>query len=231
MTIDQLRDALLLATLPNVTFDGWSLQALRDGADQAGLDSTALLRAFPDGVADAVAHFSAWTDAETLARLDAQQIDTLKVREKIALAVRTHFEVLEPHREAKRRQLSYLAMPQNVGLGLTLLYATVDSLWFAAGDTATDYNHYTKRALLAAVVSSATFYWLDDQSDDHAETWAFVDRRLTDVMSVGKATASLGKLGALLSHLPSPVRFARQIRQRSGSAGIDATTLNRTEAV
>ncbi|MBP2230575.1 ubiquinone biosynthesis protein COQ9 [Azospirillum agricola] len=224
MSIDRLRDEILLATLPNVVFDGWSLQALRDGTEMAGHEPSALLRAFPGGVADAIGHFADWTDRETLNRLDAQPLETMKVREKIALAIRTHFEVLAPHREAKRRQLSYLALPQNVGLGLRLLYRTVDSMWFAAGDTSTDYNHYTKRALLAAVVSSSTFYWLDDQSEDHAETWAFVDRRLADVMNVGKATASLGKVGSLLSYLPNPVRFARQVRRRTGDAKAEART-------
>ena len=219
MTIDRLRDEILLATLPNVVFDGWSLQALRDGTAAAGHEPTALLRAFPGGVADAVEHFADWTDRQTLDRLDAHPLESMKVRDKITLAVRTHFEVLAPYREAKRRHLSYLAMPQNVGLGLRLLYRSVDSMWFAAGDTSTDYNHYTKRALLAGVVSSATFYWLDDQSEDHAESWAFIDRRLADVMSVGKATASLGKVGTLLSHLPNPLRFARHLRQRSGFSG------------
>lgn len=218
VTIDRLRDDILLATLPNVVFDGWSLQSLRDGTEMAGHEPSALLRAFPGGVADAIGHFADWTDRETLNRLDSQPLESMKVREKIALAVRTHFEILAPYREAKRRQLSYLALPQNVGFGLRLLYRSVDAMWFAAGDTSTDYNHYTKRALLAAVVSSSTFYWLDDQSEDHTDTKAFIDRRLADVMSVGKATASLGKLGSILSHLPNPLRFGRQLRQRTAAA-------------
>lgn len=231
IAIDRLRDEILLATLPNVVFDGWSLQALRDGTETAGHEPSALTRAFPGGVADAVEHFADWADRETLNRLDTHPLETMKVREKIALAVRTHFEVLEPYREAKRRQLSYLAMPQTIGLGLKLLYRTVDSMWFAAGDTATDFNHYTKRALLAGVVSSATFYWLDDQSEDHAETWAFIDRRLADVMSVGKATASLGKVGAILSHLPNPLRFARQVRRRTRESTVDNAAAHMAENI
>lgn len=231
MTIDRLRDEILLMTLPNVVFDGWSLQALRDGTAMAGHDPSALTRAFPGGVSDAVEHFADWADREMLNRLDTHPLETMKVREKIALAVRTHFEVLEPYREAKRRQLSYLAMPQTIGLGLKLLYRTVDSMWFAAGDTATDYNHYTKRALLAGVVSSATFYWLDDQSEDHAETWAFIDRRLADVMSVGKATASLGKVGMILSHLPNPLRFARQVRRRTRESTVDNAAAHMAENI
>ncbi|PWC36366.1 COQ9 family protein [Azospirillum sp. TSO35-2] len=231
MTIEQLRDDILVAALPNVVFDGWSLQALRDGAHAAGHDQAALLRAFPGGVTDAVEHFADWTDRQMLDRLDAQPLEAMKVREKIALAVRTYFDVLTPYREAKRRQLSYLALPQNVALGLRLLYRTVDAMWFAAGDTSTDHNHYTKRALLAAVVSSSTFYWLDDQSEDHAETHAFIDRRLADVMAVGKATSTVGKVGLLLSHLPNPLRFARQMRQRSTGAQASNATIHMAEDI
>jgi ubiquinone biosynthesis protein COQ9 len=231
MTVDRLRDEILLATLPNVVFDGWSLRSLRDGTEMAGHEPSALLRAFPGGVADAIEHFADWTDRETLNRLDSHPLESMKVREKIALAVRTHFEILAPYREAKRRQLSYLALPQNVGLGLRLLYRSVDAMWFAAGDTSTDYNHYTKRALLAAVVSSSTFYWFDDQSEDQAETYAFIDRRLADVMTVGKATTSLGKVGTMLAHLPNPLRFARQLRRRPAAAPVDTAAAHMAENI
>jgi ubiquinone biosynthesis protein COQ9 len=231
MSIDTLRDEILVASLPNVVFDGWSLQSLRDGTQTAGHEPSALLRAFPGGVTDAVEHFADWSDRQMLDRLEALPLAEMKVRERISLAVRTYFEVLEPYREAKRRQLSYLALPQNVALGLRLLYRTVDAMWFAAGDTSTDYNHYTKRALLAAVVSSSTFYWLDDKSDDHAETRAFIDRRLADVMAVGKATSSVGKLGSMLNILPNPLRFARQMRQRTTSAQASNATVHMAENI
>ncbi|MDR6770271.1 COQ9 family protein [Azospirillum sp. BE72] len=231
MSIDTLRDDILVASLPNVVFDGWSLQALRDGTHMAGHEPSALLRAFPGGVTDAVEHFADWTDRQMLDRLEAQPLAEMKVRERISLAVRTYFEVLEPYREAKRRQLSYLAMPQNVALGLRLLYRTVDAMWFAAGDTSTDYNHYTKRALLSAVVSSSTFYWLDDQSEGHVETRAFIDRRLADVMAVGKATSSVGKIGSMLNFLPNPLRFARQMRQRTTGAQASNATVHMAENI
>lgn len=231
MSIDTLRDDILVASLPNVVFDGWSLQALRDGTQMAGHEPSALLRAFPGGVTDAVEHFADWTDRQMLDRLEAQPLAEMKVRERISLAVRTYFEVLEPYREAKRRQLSYLAMPQNVALGLRLLYRTVDAMWFAAGDTSTDYNHYTKRALLSAVVSSSTFYWLDDKSEGHVETRNFIDRRLADVMAVGKATSSVGKLGSMLNFLPNPLRFARQMRQRTASAQASNATVHMAENI
>ncbi len=231
MDIDTLRDDILLATLPNVPFDGWTSASLRDGAQMAGHDWATAQRAFPGGAPDLIEHFGSWTDRRMLEILESHPLPDMKVRDRIRLAIRTHFDLLEPHREAKRRLIGHLALPQNVGLGLRMLYRTVDAMWYAAGDESTDYNHYTKRALLAAVLSAATLYWLDDGSEGHEDTWAFVDRRLADVMTVGKATASLKGLGSVLSNLPNPIRFARQMRQRTTSAQAGNATVHMAENI
>jgi len=231
MEMDSVRDEILLATLPNVVFDGWSDLALRDGARMAGFDSVMAHRAFPGGVTELVEHFGAWTDRRMAEVMAEQPLGEMRTGDKIRLALRSHFEVLEPHREAKRRMMAYLAMPQNVALGLRLLYRSVDSMWYAAGDDSTDFNHYTKRALLAAVLSTATFYWLDDQSEGHEETWAFIDRRLADVMGVGKAMSAVGGIGGLVWRLPSPMRFARQLRQRTESAQAGNATTHMAENI
>ncbi|HYG88807.1 MAG TPA: COQ9 family protein [Azospirillum sp.] len=232
MEMDSVRDEILLATLPNVVFDGWSDLALRDGAKMAGYDAVMAHRAFPGGVPELVEHFGAWTDrcmAEAMAA--HPQIAEMRTGEKIKLALRTHFEILEPHRESKRRMMAFLAMPQNVALGLRLLYRSVDAMWYAAGDDSTDFNYYTKRALLAAVLSTATFYWLDDQSEGHEETWAFIDRRLANVAGIGKATSAVGGVGDLIWRLPNPVRFARQIRQRTTGAQAGNATVHMAENI
>jgi len=231
MEMDSVRDEILLATLPNVVFDGWSDLALRDGAKMAGYDAVMAHRAFPGGVPELVEHFGAWTDRQMAEEMAKHPLAEMRTGDRIRLALRTHFEVLAPHREAKRRMMAYLAMPQNVPLGLRLLYRTVDAMWYAAGDESTDFNHYTKRGLLSAVLSTATFYWLDDQSEDHEETWAFIDRRLADVAGIGKATSAVGGLGGLLWRLPSPIRFARQFRQRTASAQAGNATVHMAENI
>lgn len=218
--IGELRDRIMLATLPNVVFDGWSLQALRDGADMVGVGREEAMRAFPGGVPDLVGHFSAWADREMLRAMEARDLDAMKVRERVALGVRLRLESLSLHREAVRRLVPYLALPQNTSLGVRLLYRTVDAIWYAAGDTSTDFSHYTKRALLSGVYSATVLYWLDDGGEDFRDTWGFLDRRIADVMRIGRATATLGSLGGLARVLPSPFRFARQIRRRAHDSGV-----------
>ncbi|WP_225889853.1 COQ9 family protein [Indioceanicola profundi] len=207
------RDAILLAMLPDVAFDGWTRAAMLRGAEMAGMEREAALASFPGGPAEVVDHFSNWADREMLSRLDPQDLAAMKVRDRITLAVRTRLEVLAPYKEAVRRTIALLALPQNAGIGPRILYRTVDAMWFAAGDTSTDYNFYTKRMLLAGVQTSTLLYWLEDRSVGNADSWAFLDRRIADVMRVGKNIAQFQGLGGLLNHLPNPFRFSRHLRR------------------
>ena len=212
-TRTEIRDRLLAALLPNVPFDGWSRRALHHAAARAGLEPAQVLRLFPGGPRDVVAWFSHWADRQTLAALDAGAMAEMKVRERIAAAVTRRLEILAPHREAVRRSLALLAEPRTIGLGARLLYDAVDAIWYAAGDTATDFNFYTKRALLAGVYAATTLFWLDDRSADAVDTRAFLARRIDTIMQVPRLTARLQEWRRLL---PDPLlmfRLARRDRE------------------
>lgn len=206
------RDAILLGMLPDVAFDGWTRAAMLRGAQMAGYAREEALAAFPDGPVQVVAHFSGWADRTMLAQLAGHDLAALRVQERITLAVRTRLEILTPYREAVRRSVSFLTLPQAAGLAPRLLYRTVDAMWVAAGDTSTDYNFYTKRLLLSGVLTSTTLVWLDDRSEDNGDSWAFLDRRIRDVLRVGKGIGRMKEMGGLAGLLPSPARFMRHFR-------------------
>lgn len=199
LTGEALRQELLTAVLPHVGFDGWSEAALRAAAKDLDVDPALAANAFPGGGAELVAAYSAEIDRRTLEALESLPLDEMKVREKIFAGVMTRLELLEPDKEAARRALTFLALPFNAPLAAKLLYRTVDALWYAAGDRATDYNFYSKRALLAGVYSSTLLFWLNDSSEDHAATRAFLERRITEVLKIG---GRLGKGMAGLMSLP-----------------------------
>jgi ubiquinone biosynthesis protein COQ9 len=205
------KDALVAALLPDVPFDGWSREAMRAAARGIEIDEAELAALFPGGPRDAVAWFSRWADRLTLETVASRPIDGLKLGERIALGVRTRLELLAPHREAVRQALSLLALPTNAPLGLRLLYETVDALWYAAGDTATDFSFYTKRATLAGIYAATTLYWLDDRSDGGAATDAFLQRRLEHLAGVARLG---GRLERAMVGLPNPFRLLRAARPR-----------------
>lgn len=208
-----VRTAIIEAALPHVPFDGWTQAVLQQGAADAGYEKVMALRVFPGGAVEAIAFWSKLADRRMLEELERRDLGAMKVRERIATAVRVRLEQNARHREAVRRALSLLAMPLNAAQGPVLLWRTVDAIWYAAGDTATDFNYYTKRGLLAGVYSATTLYWLEDRSEGFENTWSFLDRRIADVMRVPQAIGSIGKR---LTAFPSPLsifragRFARR---------------------
>lgn len=207
-TLDELRPALATAMLPHVPFDGWSMRALEAAAKDLGVDPAVARLAFPGGAADMVAASIRAADAALLVACDTPAFRAMKVREKVTAAIRTRLEAQAPHREAVRRAAAILALPGNVGLATRLTWGTADAIWRAAGDTATDFNHYSKRAIVSAVYSATLFVWLADESEGFADSWAFLDRRIAGVMRFEGWKARLrGK-----DDRPSLVRFLGRLR-------------------
>ncbi len=191
MDIQSARDAIVAAALPNVAFDGWSRTTMRRASEDAGYDATMAERLFPNGAVGLVDHFNDLADRRMLDLLDRADLPGLKLRQRISLAVQARIEPWTDDREAVRRALALLALPQNAGLAARITFRTVDTIWHAVGDTATDFSYYTKRASLAAVYGSTVLYWLDDPSEGAVETWGFLERRLDDVLRLPKLTAGL----------------------------------------
>jgi ubiquinone biosynthesis protein COQ9 len=202
-------ERLIAAMLPDVAFDGWTRHALREAARRADIPVGEALALFPRGAPDLIAAFSRWADHQMLERLAAAAIETLSLSQRIALALRLRFAVLAPWREAVRRGLPVLAVPQNAPLGLRLLYDTVDAIWHGVGDASTDFSFYTKRATLVGIHAAAMLYWLDDRSPDGADTEAFIDRRLADLH---RLTGLRKRLATAAERLPNPFRLLRPSR-------------------
>jgi len=204
-TIDETRAALLQATMAHIPFDGWGRRAMLAGAEDLGLDRAALVNAFPDGPAGLIEAYFAEVDRRMLEVLEAKDFSEMRLRDRVAFAVRVRLDLLAPHREAVRRGLSFLALPQNAALSLKLLYRAVNAIWHGVGDRSTDYSFYSKRLLLAGVYSSTLLVWLNDRSEGNAETWAFLERRIDDVLKVGPV---IGR--AMDSLLGFPDKLARR---------------------
>lgn len=204
MTLDNAhllneKRALLEAMLVHVPFDGWSSKALALAAKDCGFDAGLVSRAFPEGAVAALDFWVTETDGAMLRALESRDLAAMKVRDRIRTAILTRLEMVAPHREAVRRALNLEALPQHAPRALRQLYRTVDAIWYAAGDTATDFNFYTKRLLLAGVYSATLLRWLDDKSEGFTATAAFLDRRLADVMRIEKAKGKLRQLASRLS--------------------------------
>tara|TARA_B100000686_G_C16771844_1_gene965679 strand:- start:851 stop:1531 length:681 start_codon:yes stop_codon:yes gene_type:complete len=196
------RQALLERTLVHVPFDGWTLASLKASAVDLDYEWSVARRAFPRGMRDLIAFFEAETDRRMVAAFADIDFQSMRIRDRIAAAVRTRLELCASHHEACRRLVAYYALPGNALAGFQVIYSSINLMWCAAGDSATDFNFYTKRGLLAGVYGSTILFWLNDKSENCADTWAFLDRRIADVMEIqkvrGRAERGLDALGRIL---------------------------------
>ncbi|HLV06388.1 MAG TPA: COQ9 family protein [Croceibacterium sp.] len=194
-TLDELRLALAPDIASAAVFDGWSDQALCQAAALAGVDTAVARLAFPGGPMDMICAWIASTDAQMKAAFADGHLLDLKVRDRIRTLLLFRLDAVAGREEALRRALAIQAMPQNLRRSLKSGWNSADLMWRLAGDTATDYNHYTKRAILCGIYSATLAVFVDDRSEGKEETRAFIDRRIENVMQFEKTKAQLLRKG------------------------------------
>lgn len=222
--IAEARDRLLDAGLPHVPFDGWSRATLEAAIAESGVDEGLARLAFPRGGIDMALAFHDRADRELAEELAGKDLSTMRIRERIAHCVRRRIELVAEHREAVRRGAALLALPLHAAEGARAIWHTADIIWTACGDTASDYNWYTKRMILGSVHSATLLYWLGDASPGFANTWAFLDRRIEDVMRFEKAKSQLQANPLVRAAMWGPMQVLNRIHAPGKPAGGETGT-------
>jgi ubiquinone biosynthesis protein COQ9 len=205
------REQLLDAALLHVAFDGWSQATFCAAIRDSGVSPTVAQAVCPRGAVDLAVAFHQRGDQRMLDALKQEDLTALRFRDRIARAVRLRIELIE-NKEAVRRGTTLFAMPHLAPDGAKLIWGTCDKIWDALGDTSDDINWYTKRGTLGGVYSSTVLFWLGDDSEGHAATWAFLDRRIDDVMQIEKLKAQVNNSPTLSALLAGPKWLAGQVR-------------------
>ncbi|MFO1240178.1 MAG: COQ9 family protein [Sphingomonadaceae bacterium] len=208
MTLDELRPVLARVLPSHAGFDGWGDKAVESAAAELGVAPAVARLAFGGDRMDMIDAWFQTIDSDMLAALPPERLTQMKIRERITALVEARLSLVLPHRESLRRAMAILAFPANAPRALKLGWRSADAMWRAAGDTATDYNHYTKRAILGSVYAATLAVFLNDETDDLSETRAFLGRRIDGVMRFEKAKAQITALRPPFS----PARFIGRLR-------------------
>jgi ubiquinone biosynthesis protein COQ9 len=199
----KLRDRWLDALLPMVAESGWTMVNAKQAARDADITPGEQALAAPNGVTDLIDHFFDRAIDQMLATLATRDLTALRTHERVAAGVRAWLDALADHKDAVRKAAGRGLVPWGAGAAAKRVWSIADAVWEAAGDTATDYNRQTKRALLSAVLPPIILYWLEhDDPDD-------LDRYIADRLQTAM------KLGQTGSKILKPVLdLAEQIRRR-----------------
>lgn len=191
LTLDELRLAMSPSVAEAAIFDGWNNAAVAAAAGNLGVDPDVAGLVYPGGAMDMIA---AWIETIDFAMTDAlpqAALAKMPIRERIRSLVQFRLDAVAGLEEALRRALAIMAMPQNAARSLKTGWHSADVMWRLAGDTATDYNHYSKRTILAGIYGATLAVFVGDSSEGKAETKEFLDRRIEGVMKFEKAKARL----------------------------------------
>lgn len=192
LDVARLREDLLAAIRPHVPFDGWSEPAFKAAVADLGVDPALARICCPRGAIELAIEYHRAADRALAAALATADFTGMKFRDKVATAVRMRLDMVDP--ELVRRAAAAFALPHNAATGSKLVWETADVIWRGLGDTSADYNWYTKRLTLSGVISATLLFWMGDDSEGQAESWAFLDRRIEGVMQFEKVKGKLVKL-------------------------------------
>ena len=191
MTLDELRAALAERLPEEAAFEGWSEKALDATAARIGVPADRARLAFAGGGGQMVDAWFASVDRHMADALPPEKLAEMRVRDRITQLVLARLALVAPHREALRRALAVLAMPHHIAMGTAVGWRAAETMWRLAGDNSTGFAHYTKRMTLLGVYGATLLAFIDDESEDYAETRAFLDRRIDDVMKFEKFKAQM----------------------------------------
>ena len=223
---DATRRQIVLAALPDIAFDGWSLQVLKQAAKKSGLSEAHVDALFPGGVNQAIITLARIADDAMIDTLEAEITDKsdLSIRGRIAKAIEARLNFLQKHKEAERQAVGRMARPTRTPHVTKSLWKTADRIWNWAGDQSEDYNHYTKRVLLSGVLAKTMLYWLQDDEPTFEQTKEFIRRQLDQVVKTSKMISKvkpgldfLWRAGQSIKNL-GPIKNLRPDRSPSGGS-------------
>lgn len=219
LEVSRLRAELLSAIRPHVPFDGWAQPAFDAAVTDLGVDPALARIICPRGAIDLAVDYHRAADRALVGALAKTDLTSLRFRDRVALAVKLRLELVDS--ELVRRASAAFALPQNAATGARLVWETADVIWRALGDSSEDYNWYSKRLTLGGVISTTLLFWMGDDSEDHTESWAFLDRRIDDVMQFEKLKGRVMRLpglGGLLGALraPQPMKVPGHVAPHEG---------------
>ena len=203
------RTQILDAALGIAAFEGWTSSMLREAVSDVGLPDGSEELYFPGGPLELIRYWAERCDAQTSAEIAKLNLSEMRIRNKVTAGVIARLEAIGPNDEAARRAIARTALPDAISMGPKIAWSAADTIWRAIDDKSTDFNFYTKRATLSAVIGTSMTAWLADNDTDKTKARAFVDARIENVMQFEKAKFQVKKR---ISKLPDPAEILGQMR-------------------
>ncbi|MCT4635893.1 MAG: COQ9 family protein [Rickettsiales bacterium] len=184
-SIDQEKMLILTDFLKNAPFDRWSYSNLKKSAEDCGFSEGYTELLFPKGIKSLTEYFHQLMNKQMEEEYLKGPIPS-KISDKIAWLIELKLKAYSSYRLAIPSLMQYNLIPINICQSQKFIWQSCSRMWYLAGDNSTDYNHYTKRAILEYVYSTSLMFWLSDESPNYIDTKEFIAKKIKQVLGIGK---------------------------------------------
>ena len=190
------RKTILNRALIDIENSGFNKKMLLNAAKNCKISEGKLGRLFPEGIFELKQYYFSEIDEQMLQKIKTQNYENIRVRDKIFNGVLIRLDLFKKNKTSIK--YIFVSESSNPIKSLKHLWRTSDLIWKSAGDSSTDYNHYTKRLLLSWVYITTLICWFNDKSRNINDTKLFLNRRIDEVLEFGKQS---GKIKSKISKL------------------------------
>ncbi len=183
--IKKKRNDILNLAKKNLIPNGWNKNLVNLIAKEKKFSKSQIISLFPEGYKSILEFYISSTDQDMINQCKKLDLIRMKTSDRVCQIIKKRFEINQKEKKIIKKTLFYLTLPQNSKLATNSLYKTVDNIWYIAGDNSTDFNFYTKRAILSVIYTSTIFYWIF-RDKDLDQTEKFLKNQLSKLSKVPK---------------------------------------------
>tara|TARA_Y100000994_G_scaffold207401_1_gene179915 strand:- start:411 stop:1040 length:630 start_codon:yes stop_codon:yes gene_type:complete len=185
INIKKNRNDILNLAKKNLIPNGWNKNLVNLIAKEKKFSKSQIISLFPEGYKSILEFYISSTDEDMINQCKKLDLIRMKTSDRVCQIIKKRFEINQKEKKIIKKTLLYLTLPQNSKLAANSLYKTVDNIWYIAGDNSTDFNFYTKRAILSVIYTSTIFYWIF-RDKDLDQTEKFLKNQLSKLSKVPK---------------------------------------------
>ena len=199
VNLNKLRYQILLKAKEHVSKCGWNDKLFYNIASKSKFKFSEIAVLFPEGYITLLEMYLDTVNNQMTEDSKKINLIRLRVHERVKELVILRLKIMSREKELISKTYFHLLLPQNFKIASRCLYKAVDQIWFVAGDNSTDFNFYSKRAILASIYTLTMIHFINNDNMD--ETLSVLNKLLKRVSKIPKIKSNISDYTKILPQL------------------------------
>ena len=197
-TLEKKRLELLNLSISIVSSSGWNNLLFKKISKQKNISINKLELLYPNGYIDMIKFMFLNLNNELKFKCKEYDLINIPIHKRIRKILLTNFIIMNKNKNFYKKTFFHLLIPSNNRILFKELSKTVNIMWYIANDKSTDFNFYTKRAILLTIYFPLLIFFFNNSNLIELE------KKLDEKLGkVSKIPIIKNKLRTYLNFVPS----------------------------